>query len=115
METSRIVSAQREFFSSGKTRPVSFRADALKRLRAAIKEREDDILRALSADLNKPPFEGYMTELGMVYDEISFVLKHVTKWAKDRRVRTPMAQFKSKSFVSPEPYGVVLIIDLLRN
>ena len=46
----------------------------------------------------------------MVLDELRYQLKHLRGWMRDKRVRTPLAQFHSVSFVSPEPYGVVLIM-----
>ena len=35
---------------------------------------------------------------------------HLRRWMKERRVPTPLAQFHARSFVSPEPYGVALIL-----
>ena len=110
MELSELVQAQRLYFQSGATRPLSFRLTALKALQQAIVAREEDILTALKSDLNKSPCEGYMTEVGMVLSELRFVLHHLKRWAKEERVKTPLTQFPSKSFVVKEPYGVVLIM-----
>lgn len=110
MELSKLVQRQRDFYKMGQTRPISFRIEMLRRLKQAIASQEKDILKALRTDLNKPDLEGYMTEIGMVYDELSYVMAHVSKWSKDRRVKTPIHEFKSKSFVSPEPYGVCLVM-----
>lgn len=110
MNIGSIVARQREFFESGATRPVEFRMDALRKLQKALQDNESLIGDAMKADLNKTPFESYMTETGMVLDEIRFHLKHLPKWARTRTVRTPMAQFHAKSFVAPEPYGVSLIM-----
>ena len=38
------------------------------------------------------------------------MIKHVKKYAKAKRVRTPLAQFPSSSFRQPIPYGNVLIM-----
>ena len=38
------------------------------------------------------------------------MLKHITRFAKEKRVHTPLAQFHSRSFQKPSPYGVVLIM-----
>ena len=67
-------------------------------------------LAALEADLGKPSFEGYMTELGLVREELRFHLKHLGRWARPRRVPTPLAHFPARSTVRPEPYGSVLIL-----
>lgn len=51
-----------------------------------------------------------MCETGIVLEEVRFHLKHLRSWIRERTVPTPLAQFHAKSFVSPEPYGVALII-----
>lgn len=38
------------------------------------------------------------------------MLKHVQRFAGEKRVRTPLAQFHSRSYQKPSPYGVVLIM-----
>jgi aldehyde dehydrogenase (NAD+) len=110
MSISEIVKNQREYFKTGKTRPISERRNALVRLRSAIKSNEEAIYQALLDDLNKPRSESYVCEIGLVYEEIGYQLRNVGKWARARRVKTPLAHFSSKSFVSPEPYGTVLIM-----
>lgn len=110
VEISQIISEQKRFFDSGKTRDYAFRINCLKKLKTAVLANERIICSALQADLNKPETESYMCEIGIVYDEISFHIKHLKKWMKNKRVKTPIAQFKSRSFISPEPYGVALII-----
>ena len=110
VEVEALVKAQREFFLSGKTLDVGFRVEALKKLKAAVQSHEEAINDALMKDLRKSKLESYMSETGMVLDEIGFELKHIKSWTKTRRVKTPIAQFLSKSFVVPESYGVVLIM-----
>ncbi len=105
-----IVNTQREYFNAHNTLPVATRLKYLKSLKATIKAREQDILDALKADLNKSASESYMVEVGMVLEELSYTIKHVKKWAKPSRRGTPLAQFPSKSYVLPSPYGVTLII-----
>ncbi len=105
-----IVNKQREYFHKGETLEVSFRIKALKKLKKAIKENEDEIFKALKSDLNKAPFESYMTEAGIVLDEIDYIIKSVSKWNRKKRVRTPLVHFKSSSFIITEPHGVVLIM-----
>ncbi len=110
MDIGSLIVRQREYFNSGATRPLSFRMEALRRLQRAIQANEAQISEAMKSDLNKAPFETYMTETGMVLDEIRFHLKHLPRWVKTKRVRTPLVQFHAKSFVSPEPYGVALVM-----
>lgn len=105
-----IVSAQKAYFTSGITLPVDNRIAALKRLEAAIRAHEKDIERALYADLGKSRAEGYMCETGMVYSELTYIISHVRAFAKEKRVRTPFAQYVSHSYTKPTPRGVTLII-----
>ena len=51
-----------------------------------------------------------MCESGLALTEISYMLKHTKKFAKKKNVRTPLAQFKSKSYKIPVPYGNTLIM-----
>ena len=107
---SALAAAQRAYFQSGATRPLSFRMQMLETLRRVVRENEQALAEAMAADFRKSAFEVYMTETGLVLDEIGFHLRHLRGWMRERRVRTPLAQFPSVSFVSPEPYGVALIL-----
>ena len=109
-QISALVSEQRAFFESGKTLCVCYRKEALQKLYAAIVSRESALIDALQKDLGKSDFESYMCEIGMVLDEISYMLKHLEGFAKEKRMRTPLAQFASRSYVKPSPYGVALIM-----
>ena len=110
MTISEIVARQRAYFETGATRPLAFRLNALEQLRRALQQNEGLLFDALKADLNKSPMESYMCESGIVLEEIRFHLKHLAGWMKRRKVPTPMAQFHAKSFQSPEPYGLALIL-----
>ncbi len=109
-DIARIISRQRQFFYLGHTRNISFRIKQLKILYHTVIEKEKQILDALHADLKKSPYEAYLTEAGLVREEIRFFIKHIPKWARPRRVRTPFYHFPSSSHIYPEPYGIVLII-----
>ena len=109
-EINAIVTAQRKYFQMGATLPVSFRIDALRRLYDAVSGSEKEIHDALRKDLGKSGFESYMCETGLVLEEISYMLKHVRRFAGEKRVRTPLAQFHSRSYKKPSPYGVTLIM-----
>lgn len=105
-----VKAEQEMFLRSGITLDVNFRIRQLKRLKEAIKAHDVLIYDALKKDLNKPVFESYVTELGSVYSEIDYMIKHVKDWAKPKRVPTSLAHFYSKSHIYQEPYGRVLII-----
>lgn len=105
-----IIQKQKDYYATGVTKSVDFRIRALKKLRKSIMANEQKIMDALKKDLNKSDFESYMTEIGMVLDEIKYLIKHTPNWSRIKRVKTPLAQFAAKSFIVPEPYGVVLIM-----
>lgn len=110
MDIQALVTAQRAYFSTGATLPLSARKTTLKRLQRAIRAHEADILAALRSDLNKSPAESYMCEVGLTLSELSFVEKRLARWMKDKSHLTPPAQFPARSFTVQEPYGVVLIM-----
>ena len=110
MDIQELVRAQRAYFLSGATRPYAFRMEQLKKLQRALQTNEKLLEQAMYQDFRKAPMEVYMCETGMVLEEVRFHLKHLKGWMRERTVPTPLAQFHAKSFVSPEPYGVALII-----
>ncbi len=109
-DISSAIYKQREYFRSGATLAVDYRINALKRLKVAIQANEEQIFDALKKDLNKAPYETYMTEVGIILDEIKFMIKKLPAWNRKQRVRTPLAHFKSTSYILSEPHGVVLIM-----
>lgn len=104
------VDEMREFFQTGTTMPLHYRRSILVKLRSYLKKHEEEALQALTNDLGKSSFEGYATELGIVYDEIRFCLSKMYGWAKPKRVPTPLAHFPSSSKVYASPYGVAAVL-----
>ena len=104
-----ILQQQRKFFSTDKTKDVEFRLTQLKKLKQAVLEHKEEIIAAVQADLNKPIFESYLTEIGVI-KEIDYTIKNLKKWSKPKKVATPLDQLPGTAFIYPEPLGVVLII-----
>ncbi len=105
-----LCTIQKEYFLSGKTLPVQNRITNLKILRDCIQSNEQAICEALRADLGKSETESYMCEIGMAICELNDLIKNLKKWSKPKRVKTPMAQFSSKSYTIATPYGNTLIM-----
>ena len=105
-----ILEEQRKFFLSGETLPIKFRKQMLKKLYASVVFHKEEILSALTSDLGKSDFEGFMCEVGLSLTEISYMIKNVKKFAKEKTVVTPLAQFASRSYKKPCPYGNTLIM-----
>lgn len=106
----KIYQTKREFFDEGSTLPYRFRLDNLKKLKKAIENREEDILSALKLDLNKPRFEAYSAEIGIIYEEINSAIKNLKAWMGEIKVETPIYLQPGRSFIKRMPKGVTLII-----
>ena len=110
IEIRQIVENQRTYFYTGATLPLSHRIEALKKIQSYILTHEAEIGKAIRKDLGKSDFESYMCETGLVLSEITYMLKHIRSFAKEKNVLTPLTQFHSRSFKKPSPYGVALIM-----
>ncbi len=110
MDIKNLLAKQREFFASGKTLSIDFRIAQLKKLKTAVEEYEPQIAKALKADLGKSDYESFMCETGMVKSEIGYMSRNVKRLAKAKTVVTPLAQFHSKSYTLPSPYGCTLVM-----
>lgn len=106
----KLLESQRAFYRSGKTVPVKFRTEQLKKLYAAVKKYEKEINGALTKDLGKSSYEGFMCESGLVLTEISYMIKHTKRFARKKTVHTPLSQFCSHSYKQAVPYGNTLIM-----
>lgn len=105
-----LIQRQRDFFRSGRTKPVLYRINALKTLKESIFANENKIYTALREDLGKSEFESFAGEIGVVLSEISEAVKRIRSWAKPRKVRSRLINFPDRNIIYPQPYGVILII-----
>lgn len=110
LEIQSILKRQREYFAAGHTLPAEARIAALKKLKASLQNHEADLARALKTDLGKSATESYMCETGLTLSEATWMIRHVRRLMRERRVPTPLSQFAARSFRSPAPYGNVLIM-----
>lgn len=108
MET--LVNKQRQFFYTGRMKDYAFRKEQLENLKLMLQTYESDIYDALKKDLNKSKHETLITELGVLYTEINFTLKHLKKWMEDKVVPTPLTHKGTTNYIMYEPYGVTLLI-----
>jgi aldehyde dehydrogenase (NAD+) len=105
-----IIDLQRKFFASGKTLDLNYRLEILKKLRSIILDHEQEIIDAIWKDFHKPEFEVISTESRFVIKELNYAIMHLKSWARSRRVRTPIVHFMSHSYITPQPYGQVLVL-----
>ena len=80
-----VLRRAREFFATGTSRSVEFRATALRRLARTIEDHERDLLVALHADLRKPEQEAWVSEIGFVQTDIAHALRNLSRWTRPRR------------------------------
>ena len=105
-----LVESQRVFFKTGATLPVEWRKEQLRKLLATVCKYEKPLFDALWKDLRKSESESYLCETSIVKGEIRSALKHLERWAKPRRVATPITHFPASSHIVYEPLGASLII-----
>jgi len=105
-----LVSTQKAAFRKGVNRSLKQRIANLKKLRKLVLNHEKELCNAIAEDFGKPYFETFTSEIFTVLQEIDFHLKHLSKWIKPENVSGTIATFPSKSTVSRQPYGTVLVI-----
>lgn len=87
------------------------RKNKLKALKKAVETTFRQELRdAMMADFKKPQADVDLSEIFPVTSEVKHALSHLSSWASDQPVDTPLALFGSSSYVKYEPKGVCLII-----
>lgn len=105
-----IAEAQRAYFRSGATLDIGFRKQMLRKFLVALERWEQRLYDALWADLHKSYEEALLTEISIVKAEAKMHLRHLSSWAKRRKVYTPLKMFPSKSYVVKEPLGNALVV-----
>lgn len=97
-------------FMSGKTHSIGWRREQLKSVERMMNERESELFEALRKDLGKSPMEAFTTETSYVGGDAAHCRKNLSRWSRRTRVSTPIIGQPGKSWIQPEPLGVVLII-----
>lgn len=90
--------------------PPAVRKARLARLAQVFDAHRTRLAEALAMDLGRHPLESELVELHPTGAELRHALRHVKGWMKPRRVGTPLSLFGTRSWVQPEPKGVVLIM-----
>jgi aldehyde dehydrogenase (NAD+) len=100
----------RRYFNSGVTKDYAFRKKQLIKLRDVVLQFEQPLYEALYTDLKKNPEECWVTETGFLVAELNNTIKNLHQWMQPENASTNLLNLPSKSYVIPEPLGVVLII-----
>jgi aldehyde dehydrogenase (NAD+) len=105
-----VYQAQAAYFARGATLDVNLRINALARLKRALKAHERELLAAVEQDLGKPAQETYMTELALVYHEITYLMAHVRRWSRPRFHTLELYNAPAIGGTVREPWGVALVL-----
>ena len=104
------VESQRRFYATGTTRGIPWRKERLIAFRDGLRKWEEPLYEALWKDLHKCREEAFMTEIGLVFNELKDAISHVGRWSRKRSRRTPLSLFPSTSHIVREPMGCTLIV-----
>ena len=86
------------------------RLEKLRRLRAAVMAHKEDILAAAHSDMRKPRVDALLGEIMPVTQAIDLALKHLKRWMRPQRVKTPINMLGTRGEIRYEPKGAALII-----
>ena len=89
---------------------VTSRVKALNRVAALLRERETDLLEALKADLGKPAFEAWASEIGFLLSDIRDLTRRLRRWSWPVHRRVPLMLLPATARVVRRPYGVALVM-----
>ena len=107
---SKLLNELKTVFDTGKTKDLTWRNSQMLGIEKMMSECESEIFSCLKSDLNKSELESFVTETSYVSHSAAYNRKNLKKWAKVKRVFTPLIGQPGKSWIQPEPLGVVLII-----
>ncbi|MGW7447116.1 aldehyde dehydrogenase family protein [Kitasatospora sp. NPDC054795] len=105
-----VVARLRAEFSTGRTRPLTWRLDRLAALRALLTEQAEVFQQALHTDLGKSAAEAYRTEIGFTLNELDHTVAHLAEWLDPKPAAVPEVFRPAEARVVRDPLGVVLII-----
>ncbi|CAD7957276.1 unnamed protein product [Amoebophrya sp. A120] len=106
----KIHAGLREFFRSGKTQPISYRIERLEELRRRLLANEENIIRAVQADMQRNYQDCFVSDFVMLVSEIDQTIANLPEWAKPEPRATPLIMQPGNSEVQFQPKGVVLVI-----
>lgn len=105
-----ILDGLRQVFSSGRTRPLSWRRAQLDGLTRLLRENERELVDALAADLGRPALEAYGADIAHTRAEVDFINKRLGRWMKPKKVNPGVTSLPGTARIIPEPLGVALVI-----
>ena len=105
-----ILTQQKTFFSSQKTKDVRFRKRALQQLKDLLISNEELLCEAIDKDFGKSRFDTFTTEISFVLNDINYYLNNLNALAKPENVATNLVNLPGSSKIYREPLGNTLVI-----
>ena len=106
-----IVAAQRRFFRTGETLPISWRIKQLKRLKKAVLDHQDELIAALREDLGRSELEAYLCDIGPIITEVNEMISGLRRWSRPEVHFSGLMCWPSIfTKIYKMPYGVTLVI-----
>jgi len=107
----KIITLQREWrLQTPHNFDVHGRRRRLEKLLHMLDASTNELCAALHADLGRPPAESVLSEIIAVKAELTFTLKKLKKWARERYVAPTLTTLFARSGVRFDPKGNVLIL-----
>lgn len=110
MNYQNILTSQKAFFRTQKTKNLKFRKLNLEKLKKLITENEEILYEAIEKDFGKSKFETYITEISFILKDIDYYLKNLNSLSKPKKVKTNLANQFGTSKIYSEPLGCILVI-----
>ncbi|HEY0676468.1 MAG TPA: aldehyde dehydrogenase family protein [Immundisolibacter sp.] len=109
-EIERVFALQQQRKLALRKTDAEQRREKLRRLRAAVMAHKEDILQAAHSDMRKPRVDALLGEIMPVTQGIDLALKHLKRWMRPQRVKTPINMLGTRGEIRHEPKGAALII-----
>jgi len=105
-----LLSKQKAYSQSLRTSTPKERIGKLRRLREVILSKREAIQQAIFADFGKPAEEVDLSEVLLVTQNIQYVVRHLKRWMKPKKVGATLSLLGTRSEIRYEPKGTALII-----
>ncbi len=105
-----LVARLRATFSTGATRPVSWRRAQLGALDEMLVAERAAIEDALRADIGRDPIQTYLAEVYAIEREVALARRNVARWSRPEAVRVPLVLQPGRATLVREPLGTVAVV-----
>ena len=110
-QMARTFAAQRAAFAGDMDPSLAARRQRLDRLLQLTQKHERAIVEAISADFgHRSRHETELADIFLVLSGIRHTRRHLRRWMRPRRVRTPLHMLPARSELIPQPLGIVGVI-----